>query len=173
MTSIKIVFIITALVTLFSAFQVVTARRIMHAALWLVITLLGVAGIFVTLQAGFFAVVQVLVYVGAIAILLIFAVMLTRNVMEDVGPQVHRNWWWIGLITAGLFFIISLTLSTWSGFSTTVRAVGENGEDLAAFGKALVDPAGYMIPFEVASLVLLAALIGAVYVAADKKGGKE
>jgi NADH-quinone oxidoreductase subunit J len=93
--------------------------------------------------------------------------------MEDVGPQVNKNWWLVGIVSAGLFATLSLVLSGWGGFSTTTRAVAEGGEDLVVFGKSLVDPAGFMIPFEVASLLLLAAMIGAIYVAGFKMGGKE
>ena len=90
MTPLQIVFLIIALATLISAVMVVSARRIMHAALWLVLTLFGVAALFVTLETGFFAVVQVVVYVGAIAILIIFAVMLTRRDLQDTRQQTNR-----------------------------------------------------------------------------------
>ena len=72
-------FLVTAAVILVSAVMTVITRKMMHSALWFVLALLGVAVIFALLEASFFAVVQVLVYVGAIAILIIFAVMLTRR----------------------------------------------------------------------------------------------
>jgi NADH-quinone oxidoreductase subunit J len=87
MTALQIVFLIVAAITAFSAVIMVTTRKMMHAVLWLVLALLGVAVIFATLQASFFAVVQILDYIGAISILIIFSVMLTRKVMEDTGPQ--------------------------------------------------------------------------------------
>lgn len=92
MTTLQIVFLIIAAITLVSACLVVMTRKIMHAALWLVLSLMGVAMVYATLQSGFYAVVQVLVYIGAISTLIIFAVMMTRNVMEDVGPQSNRGW---------------------------------------------------------------------------------
>ncbi len=79
MTAEQIIFLIVGAVTLLSALMVVTARDLVHAALWLVATLFGVAVVYTLLNAGFLAVVQVVVYIGAIAILFIFAVMLTRR----------------------------------------------------------------------------------------------
>jgi NADH-quinone oxidoreductase subunit J len=97
MTPIQIVFLLVAAATLISAVMVVSARRIMHAALWLVLSLLGVAIIFVTLETSFFAVVQVIVYIGAIATLIIFAVMLTRREQQQdyarrLGHDCTRAW---------------------------------------------------------------------------------
>ena len=108
MSAAQVIFILMAAVTLFSAVMVVSVRRMMHAALWLIVTLLGVAVLFVLLQAGFFAVVQVLIYIGAIAILIIFAVMLTRQVMSEKAPQLNRGWV-AGLAAAGGLMVI-LTL---------------------------------------------------------------
>src|SRR5512147_2894529 len=93
MTAEQIIFLIVAGATLVSGLMVVTTRNLVHAALWLVATLFGVAILYAILNAGFMAVVQVVVYIGAIAILFIFAVMLTRKDMRDQGPQMNRNWW--------------------------------------------------------------------------------
>ena len=103
MTGEQIIFLVVALATLGSGFMVVTTRNLVHAALWLVATLFGVAVVFALLDAGFLAVVQVVVYIGAIAILFIFAVMLTRKDMRDQGPQMNRNWW-IGALRSVLTF---------------------------------------------------------------------
>lgn len=172
-TPVHIVFLLIAAVTLASAMLVVSAKRIMHAAMWLILTLLGVAILFALLEARFFVVVQVIVYIGAIAILIIFAIMLTRHIMQDEGPQVNKTWW-VSAIIALLFFVsIVVTMSGWEQFMTQTRTVAEGGEDLIALGKSLVDPTAYMIPFEVASVLLLAALIGAVFLARERKGGQE
>ena len=134
MTGEQIIFLVVGFVTLGSALMVVTSRNLVHAALWLVSTLFGVAIIYALLNAGFLAVVQVVVYIGAIAILFIFAVMLTRKDMRDQGPQLNRNWW-VGALLAvvtfgGLFFL----LQGWSGFSKTAAdipsgfdAMGQSG----------------------------------------------
>src|SRR5512137_2550580 len=81
MTIQQILFILISLVVLGSAFLVVVVRNLFHAALFLIVSFFGVAGFYVLLEAGFFAVTQVLVYIGAISILFIFAVMLTRGMM--------------------------------------------------------------------------------------------
>src|SRR5829696_9901035 len=108
MTGAQIAFIIVALFTLASGFMVVTTGNLVHAALWLVSTLFGVAVTYALLSAAFLAVVQVVVYIGAIAILFIFAVMLTRRELRDQGAQQHSNWWVGALLSVltfgGLFF---------------------------------------------------------------------
>ena len=99
MTISQIIFLVVAGFTLASALMVVTTRNLIHAALFLVATLFGVAVVYAILQAGFLAVVQVVIYIGAIAILFIFAVMLTRRDMRDRGPQMNRMQW-IGALLA-------------------------------------------------------------------------
>jgi hypothetical protein len=84
MSVMQLIFIIIAAISLGGALMVVTTRNLVHAALWLILTLFGVAVLFVLLNAGFLAIVQVVVYIGAIAILMIFAIMLTRQVMGGV-----------------------------------------------------------------------------------------
>jgi len=169
MTGEQIIFLLVALFTLGSGFLVVTTRNLVHAALWLVSTLFGVAVTYALLNATFLAVVQVVVYIGAIAILFIFAVMLTRKDMRDQGPQMNRNWWFGDLIAvlvfAGLFFL----LQGWSGLSTTAAAIPAGFDAISELGNALVSPDAYVLPFEVASVLLVAALVGAVYVAFNRK----
>lgn len=80
----QIIFILVAAVTLGAAISVVTSRNLIHSALWLILALFGVAIFYVLLDAGFFAVIQVIIYIGAIAILFIFAAMLTRR---DAGNR--------------------------------------------------------------------------------------
>lgn len=170
MTIQQVFFLAVAAVTLFAAVMVVSTRRIMHAALWLILSLFGVAVSFALLEAGFFAVVQVVVYIGAIAILIIFAVMLTRQVFLDVGPQLNRGWWIPAVLVAGLYAALVGVLSTWSGFQTQAAALPEEAADLGLFGLALVDLNAYAVPFEVASVLLLGALVGAIFIASDRKG---
>ena len=169
MTAEQIIFLVVAVFTLGSGFMVVTTGNLVHAALWLVATLFGVAVVFALLNAGFLAVVQVVVYIGAIAILFIFAVMLTRKDMRDQGPQMNRGWWAGALIAvlvfAGLFFM----LQGWNGLSRTAAAIPAGFDAVAELGNALVSPDAFVLPFEVASVLLVAALVGAVYVAFNRK----
>ena len=170
MSAAQVIFILVAAVTLISAVMVVSVRRMMHAALWLIVTLLGVAVLFVLLQAGFFAVVQVLIYIGAIAILIIFAVMLTRQVMSEKSPQLNRGWV-AGLAAAGgLMVILALVFRDFPGSGSTTMG-DPAAADAARLGLAFSDPNGFAIPFEVASILLVAALIGTIYVALERKDG--
>ena len=169
MTGEQIIFLLVALFTLGSGFMVVTTRNLVHAALWLVATLFGVAVTFALLNAAFLAVVQVVVYIGAIAILFIFAVMLTRKDMRDQGPQMNRNWWFGALIAVLVFIGLFFLLQGWSGLSKTAADFPSGFDSISELGNALVSPDAYVLPFEVASVLLVAALVGAVYVAFNRK----
>lgn len=166
MDALTIVFLIVAVVTLVAALMVVTTRSLVHSALFLVATLFGVGVLYVLLNAGFFAVAQVLIYIGAIAILFIFAVMLTRKVMQDTGPSVNTNWMWAALISLGMFGGLIYALNQWSGFSKTPPTLANEAGQISALGTALVN--AYVLPFEVASVLLVAAMIGAIYVSWTK-----
>ena len=168
MTPMQIIFIIAALFIVSSAMMVVTARSMVHAALWLVAALFGVAVIFALLNAAFLAVVQVVVYIGAIAIMFIFAVMLTRRDLRDSGPQLNEKKWSAGFISVVLYGLLAFLLSTWGGFWNLAPEVGD-ADMIADLGNALLQPDAFLLPFEVASVLLLAAMVGAVYVAANKK----
>lgn len=170
MSGLQIAFFIIGAVTLVAAVLTVTSRKIMHAALWLIVALGAVAGIFATLEAGFFAAIQIAIYIGAIAILIIFAVMLTRRAMEDAGPQLNSNWPAALIISAGVLSGLWLVLSNWRGFQTLPVILPPGGENIVALGKALVDLNSFVVPFEIASLLLIAALIGAIFVASEPKG---
>lgn len=173
MTAEKIFFILVAGITLIMSGLVVSARKLMHAAFYLVGALLGVAVLFVMLGSGFFAVVQVLVYIGAIAILIIFAIMLTRNVMLGDEAQANRGWVIAGMMCIVLFGGLVAALSSWPAFTTATTAIPASGEDLTGLGIILTDPQGYAIVFEVSSIMLVAGMIGAIYIASDRKGKPE
>ena len=169
MTALQIIFLINAAVILGSGLLVVTTRNLIHAALWLIVTLFGVAALYAMLNAGFLAVVQVVIYIGAIAILFIFAVMLTRTDLRDRTPQLNRGWWLnliLSILTfAGLIWLFQM----WSGISNVAADVPSGFDAVGQLGNALVSPDAFLIPFEVASVLLLAALVGAVYVAFSRK----
>ena len=168
MTVIQILFILTALALLGLGYMVVTTRNLVRAALYLIGTLFSVAVVFVLLEASFLAVVQVVVYIGAIAILFIFAVMLTRRVMQDTGSQTNSNWPVAALVSLLLFGGLTYILLSWGGVSAEAPAISPQADMVTELGKALVNPDAYILPFEVASIMLLAALIGAVVVAWDR-----
>jgi NADH-quinone oxidoreductase subunit J len=170
MTAEQIIFLITGVLIIGSALLVVTTRKLLHAALWLVVALFGVAILYAILQANFLAVIQVVVYIGAIAILFIFVVMLTRRELMERGRQTRVNWWIPAVL--GLVILVGLVILILSvpDVGRTAAALPSGLDAVLALGTTLVSPDAYALPFEVASILLLAALIGAVYVAtADKK----
>ena len=175
----KIVFLILSAVTLGSGLVVVTQRNLFRAALYLVVALIGVAGLFVLLDAGFLGVVQVFIYAGAIAILIIFAVMVTRRVMYPNVPQTNTQWAWAAGLVVILFVILLLTLAP-NEISLPIGNLTMGGVNwpeessdapagLVELGKSLVDAEKYVVPFEVASVLLLVAMIGAVYIVFPKR----
>ncbi|MBW8009925.1 MAG: NADH-quinone oxidoreductase subunit J [Chloroflexi bacterium] len=176
MTALQVIFLATAAMILFSAWMVVTRRNLVHAALYLVLTLFGVAVLFVLLEATFLAVVQVLIYIGAIAILMIFAIMLTRRVASDDTVVANHNAGWAAMLAVLVFSSLVIIMGAWSQFTTFASPLTRPGvpsnelgqEIVAELGQSLVDPDAYVIPFEVASVLLLAALIGAIVVAWQK-----
>lgn len=173
MSAVQILFLITSAVTLFSALMSVAARKMIHSALWFVLALMGVAVIFAMLEASFFAVVQVLVYVGAIAILIIFAVMLTRRALEDTGKQINRatviTLVIVMIVLAGLIFSVRM----WAPLLSTTIPLTADHQDVGTLGLALTDPQQFALPFEVTSVLLLAAMIGAIYIAYERKDDKK
>lgn len=165
MTPFQFVFLVTAAVILAAAVQVVTTRNLVHAALWLIVTLFGMAVLFVLLEAGFLAAVQVVVYIGAISILIIFAIMLTRRVMQDTGPQTNRLW--------PIALVIALVLfgATWfilARFDFAEAGTPVPPDSLATLGRQLVSPDFYMVPLVLVGVLLAASMIGAIAVARDE-----
>jgi NADH-quinone oxidoreductase subunit J len=164
-----ILFMIIAVVILASAVMVVSSRNLVHAALWLVLTLFGVAMLYAMLNAGFLAVVQVVIYIGAIAILFIFAVMLTRREMSETGPGLNRNWWVAAFLSLVIFLGLAWLLQSWGGIGQYSTQLPSGFDAIDALGSALVSPDAFVLPFEVASILLVTALVGSVYIAFNRK----
>ena len=158
----QILFGLFGLAVLGFAILTVTARSMFNAALALVGALFGVAAIFLLLEAEFLFVVQVMVYVGAIATLIVFAIMLSRNMMKkDIRSS--NDQWIEGIVVAALLFIVLaavLTRAAWPAAAPTVR-----GDAIVGIGTTLVDD--FVVPFEVASVLLLVAMIGAIIIARE------
>lgn len=153
------------LLTLGGAFGVLLNRNLVRGAIWLIVSLFGIAGFFVLLSAPFLAAVQVLVYIGAIGILFTFAVMLTYG-MTNITQRFNNQWWLSGLVSGLLFLLLLLgiILPLWGNQPAEVSSLTANTTDL---GIALVSGDGYVLPFEVASLLLTAAMIGAIVIARE------
>ena len=144
-----------------AAIRVVTTQNVVHAALYLVVVLAGVAALYVQLAAEFIAVVQVLVYIGAIVVLLLFGTMLTRAPIGRSSDLDNNQ--------RGISFVVSLFLLGVLGWTLT-RAFGWDRipedtdiQQTGDVGEAIFQH--YVIPFEVISILLLAALVGAVALA--------
>jgi NADH-quinone oxidoreductase subunit J len=157
----EVAFLALAVVGGLAGVLVVTSRNIVHAALWLVVALASVAGVFLLLAAPFVAFVQVIIYVGAIVVLILFGIMLTR---APVGRRVLDNSLRarIGALVIGGSVFAMLTwfmVDAWSGERITNRAATST----AALGTAIFR--NYVLPFEAVSILLLAALIGAIVLA--------
>ena len=156
----KIVFALIAVGMGIAALRVVTSRNVVHAALYLVGTLLGAAALYVLLLAEFVAWVQVLVYVGAIVVLMLFGLMLTRAPLGSANFDNDQRWL-AALCAGGLFGVMSWILL--EAFAGREIALGQTGTETRSVGEAIFS--SFVLPFEVVSVLLLAALVGAVVIA--------
>lgn len=173
MTTLDIVFILAAALTLIASFFVIWAKRLVHAALWLIIALAGVAILFVLLQAGFMAVVQVAVYIDAIAVMIIIVVMLTQRAMQPEGRRYNKGWWLPGLSALLVFIALGgafVFLGNADLTSPAPALVTDSEVLLDELGTGLVDVDQFILPFEIASVLLLAAFVGAIMIAHPNAG---
>ena len=159
-----IIFGLFSLVTLGAALAVVTHKNILHSAFYLVLSFVGVASIYVLLEAPFIAVVQVLVYIGAIAILIVFAIMLTRRLYSEDLIQRNAQWVWSAL-GAAVFFLVLGWIVYSANWPVVQQAVPEDA--ITLLGQDLLST--YVVPFEIASVLLLAALVGAILIGRERE----
>jgi NADH-quinone oxidoreductase subunit J len=152
------VFSILGVVGTVAALRLVTAKNVVHAALYLVVSLAAVAGVYLVLAAEFVAWVQVLIYVGAIVVLLLFGLMLTR---APIGREALDNQQRGSAAVVGVGILAGLTIVLWDSFGG-VRIELTAGST-AGVGESLFT--SFILPFEVVSFLLLAALIGAIVLA--------
>lgn len=165
-----VVFFIFAIMAVAAAWGVVTSKNIVHSALFLALTFAGVAVLYVLMNAEFLAAVQLLVYMGAVNIMVIFAVMLTlRGDVKQSSPET-KKWGWGALVSALVFVLIALVILTnadWRILPTPWTAPGTTAGDLS-----MLMLTQYMIPFEAAAILLTLALVGAVILAKGVREGK-
>ncbi|MCH8064250.1 MAG: NADH-quinone oxidoreductase subunit J [Chloroflexi bacterium] len=165
MTVAQIIFYLIAALAVGGALGVVLARNAVYAALFLILALLAVAGVYILLGSEFLALVQVLIYAGAITVLLLFALMLTRT--TDVAESMTGAQWPLAVVVSmllGGLLIVTVTTSDWPGDAdgTITRILFED------LGAALFTQ--WAVPFEIASLVLFVALVGAIVIAREEEG---
>lgn len=161
---IKATFYFAAGLTLLFALLVVLSRNIFHVAIYLAMTLIGIACVYLYLDAEFLAIVQVLIYVGAIVTLFIFTVMLTADVDTGSMRVMIGRVSVAALVSLATFFILTnvITMTTWNAAAPAQEPVS-----LAQLGKSLMSQ--YALPFEVISVLSLAALVGAIVIGKAEK----
>jgi len=178
----QIIFFILAAITLTSAIVVVTMRNLFHAALALMVSFLGVAGIYVLLEAGFLGMAQLLVYIGAISILIIFAIMMTRRLMQT--SETPFNTQAVGALVGSAIALILLVVvisRLYPLAPSTETLLGAAPQvdpaildsSVARMGRSFVSADAYFLPFELASVLLLAALVGSIIIAWPRRGEED
>ncbi len=151
-----------AALVLIPALLVVTVKNVFHSALWLILSLTGVAGMYAMLAADFLFAVQLLVYIGGVMILLLFVVLLSGKPSDWAGRQVNEKAWAAGLFSVFLVAAIGGAVIDWP----MVTVVKEAAPTTARLGLLLVRD--MVLPLEVISLVLVAALVGAIFFSVKK-----
>lgn len=168
MTGHDVIFILIGLLTAGAAVLTVTSKNLVHAALFLAVTLAGIAGVFLTLAADFLALVQLVVYVGAVAVLFLFGLMLTRApIGREALDNQNRG---LAIAVSGSLFVVL------SGLIIAAVTSGAFGDGPFEIGYVSIEAIGiaifadWVLPFEVLSMLLLAALIGAIVLARREDG---
>jgi NAD(P)H-quinone oxidoreductase subunit 6 len=154
-------FLLFAVMTLGGAGGTAFSRNIIYSAWSLLFAFLGVAGLYVFLGADFPAVAQVLIYVGGVLVLILFAIMLTKQIGED--PKLTNAH--IGLPAGAVLALITVATLTYMAFMAPWKTVESPSYDPSSAGLGIAFLTEYLLPFEFASVVLLAALVGAVVIA--------
>jgi NADH-quinone oxidoreductase subunit J len=156
-------FWIMAVVAVIAALGVVFLRNVFRAALALVLCFVTVAGIYITLSADFLAAMQILVYVGAISVLIILGIMMTRDVQR--GSPGNRMKIPVFIVAAALLGIMIYTVTSTPWQIAAEKPLTPTTAPLAA---SLLGQNGFILPLEIAAALLLAAIVGAVVIAREK-----
>ena len=151
-------FWLLAAMTIGGASMIIFSRNLIHAVIFLIISLLGVAGLYLTLSADFIAVVQVLIYVGAISVLMLFAIMLTPRAERDNSESSLK-------LPAAAVMVMILTATVYVALDTDWGAVRQAAlaDQARLIGQSLINE--YVLPFEIGAVLLTAALVGAIALA--------
>lgn len=164
MNGATIIFYLLGILTLVSALLSVSTRQIFRAAIYLLFSLIGVAGIYFWLHYEFIAAVQVIVYVGGIVVLIIFSIFLTQQAVEKLAKQNLGRKIFSAL---AVFCGFALTMLQVMKYKFTATTEPPADMDMSSIGKQMLDVThhGYALPFEVISMLLLAAMIGCIVIA--------
>jgi NADH-quinone oxidoreductase subunit J len=165
-----IIFLIIAIISAVSAFLVVTQRNVIYSALFLILTLCGLAILYVLLNAPFLAAIQIIVYAGAVMVLFLFVIMLLNLKKDEFGKDRKRIQKSLGILFAILLLVeiaISIKLGIWRDFLGSAAPALEKGfGGPHLLGELLFTK--YLLPFELTSVLLLIAIIGAIVLAKKK-----
>jgi len=167
MTASQIIFYILSAFILGSGVIAVTTRKIFRSAIWLLFSLIGIAGLYFWMDMQFIAAVQIVVYVGGIVVLIIFSIFLTQKSGSEMKkPPASRKGFSIAAVLIG-FALIWQLISQHDFKQTSTTAIDVN---VANIGSQLLSTTehGYILPFEVVSILLLAAMIGCIVIAMKK-----
>jgi NADH-quinone oxidoreductase subunit J len=165
-----VAFFVLAVIAVAFAIAAVITKRIFRSAIYLMGTLTTSAAFYILLGAEFLAGVQILVYVGGIVVLIVFAVMLTSsNEMMEDNPSTMRKL--LGYIVATGFYVMTVFMFLMTKFHVTGDKKAQQFSDTAIIGRKLLDYGsnGYVLPFEIISLLLLCVVIGAIVIARKTK----
>jgi NADH-quinone oxidoreductase subunit J len=171
MSASAIIFYILAAIVLTLGALTVFTRRIFRAAVYLLLCLIGVAGIYILMEMEFIAALQIVIYVGGIVVLIIFSIFLTHQAGERLPQQKLRYVIWSALVSAcGLVFTTTVLFN--QSYTATSQAAIE--PSVRNIGRQLLDYSqhGYVFPFEVVSILLLASLIGSIVIVMNDKENK-
>ena len=165
MTASAAIFYALASIAVLSGFMVIGSRSAIHSAIYLVLTFLSVAGVYVLLEAEFVAAVQVLVYAGGIMVLFLFVIMLV-NLQDSLGDRIRLHATVSGVVGLSVVGLILYLYSRGQLVAVTTASTLRQGGNLQAIGVSLYRD--YLLPFEVASILLLVSMIGAIVLARQK-----
>jgi NADH-quinone oxidoreductase subunit J len=154
----QILFWILAITSLFSALMVVTSKNPVFSVIWLIVTFFTISGHYILLNAQFLAVVNIIVYAGAIMVLFLFVIML-MNLSKETEPQKNKWLRLIGVVAGGSFLLVLVAALKGTEVQMTELNTGNIGL-IQNLGHVLFNE--YVVPFEISSVLFLSAMVGAV-----------
>lgn len=156
----QILFWVLSIVTIFSALMVVTSKNPVYSVIWLIVTFFTISGHYILLNAQFLAVVNIIVYAGAIMVLFLFVIML-MNLSKETEPQKSKWLKLIGAVAGGCLLLVIVAALRNTEQQITELSTGDIGL-IENLGKVLFNE--YVVPFEISSILFLSAMVGAVVI---------
>lgn len=163
MDTLQILFFLLSALAIFSAIMVLVSKNPVHSVLWLIVVFFAISGHYILLNAQFLAIVNLIVYAGAIMVLFLFVIML-MNLNADTEPR--KNWWMklAGVVSGGCFLMVMVSLVRQATELSGKAALMKTGDIglIKNLGKALFSD--FVVPFEISSVLFLSAMVGAVVI---------